>query len=466
MSWSIELLSELLRDGAVEMRRQAVGELATIGGEEARALLVSALVDEDDAVRKAAGAALRALSPDPPGVASVDHLLGMYGFEFAETVAEKYRQEIARHFANVSDAGLVPDVVRGLIWRVQRGSEHGATLLGSMGPLAAGAVEALAALAGDEKMGQPAMGALKRIGRDAQPAVPSVLAQLRSEKPWVREAAARALGAITAEPSDEIFRALLDALGDEGEVQRAASSALGSLPLPHDAREVIVELLRRGKTRPGALALEACADRIQDPIPLFASLLDDPNASFTAANALACRASDPAALEPLLAACRAGNQTAVGVLGYCKPPPPAAVHLACEIVRDAAHPGRSEAASVLKIYFDSHVAPADRDALELAIDLKREDWTGTREDATSPDGIWAAVIQTGRDRTSYREIEIEYEVVVWERARRKVFATFHYTYFESAHSKSDTTPTKLRFAESGRRLFIELADGRTDEKTF
>ena len=210
------LLLGLAHDPAPEIRAGAVEGLALLGDDPALAAVAEALGDEADPVRDAAAEGLAGLGPR--GVPALARAV-----ERSAGVGASWRVTLARALGEGGGEDAVPALT--------------SLLDGPSGPAAAAALGKIGAPAAVGPLvawlGNPsATGRVEAIEALAQLAAresaPAITAQLTSDRPEIRGAAARALGRLRWEAAS----GRLEALRSDycGRVRRAAVEALAKLP--------------------------------------------------------------------------------------------------------------------------------------------------------------------------------------------------------------------------------------------
>lgn len=83
-------------------------------------------------------------------------------------------------------------------------------------------------------------------------------------------------------------------------------------------------------------------------------------------------------------------------------------------------------------------------------------------DVTSDDGTLGVTSRLARDRTSYRESDLDYEVTVFALDTRRVIATSYYSVSEDASGRRGSAPVGAAFGTEPSTVLIRLDDGTTE----
>jgi HEAT repeat protein len=264
----------------------AIGDWARLAGETAEKLLLAALSDPHEEVRRAATRSLGALweLPGVSGLGDEDH---------------NVRRDAAVVLGELGDPRAVEPLIAALRnkdWEMLQVAVEALVKIGrpTVGPL-------IAAL-GDEDsyVRQAAAVALGAIGDPR--AVEPLSAALRDGNSYVRRAAAEALGRLGG---PHAVGPLIAALRDEDErIREAAAEALGRLGDPR-AVGPLIAALRDEDSYVRREATEALV-KIDGPAvePLIAALRDEDERIREAAAEALGRLGDPRAVGPLIAALR------------------------------------------------------------------------------------------------------------------------------------------------------------------
>lgn len=297
-----KMLAKQLKSEEVEERRLAVEELGDIGDPADIPVLASALRDPETPIRRLAAKALIKVN-DP---AAVEPLIAALA-DPAEAGA--WQSDVIAALEHYQDPRSVPACIAALDNHDAKVRRAAASLLGSMGDLAAlePLLKALfdpdAAVAGDAayaiaKLGQPAMPGLLQVLQDAPAqariaaadalgiiadtkAIPALVAALKDQDSYLQIAAAKALARIR-HPS--VIEPLVNALEDSSNaaffygVSDEASAALVKLGKP--AIAPMLESLKRPATSGrGRLLIIRLLGELPDPraVEPLVGLLSEPN---------------------------------------------------------------------------------------------------------------------------------------------------------------------------------------------
>jgi HEAT repeat protein len=213
---ALPLALQLLADPDARLRAASVEALSLLGGEEARSRIAAAVSDPEPAVRRAAVAAIAR-----HGALAVPVLAK--ALATVDPNPEDWRETVARALGDTGVAEAVAPLSALLDGDAAKVAAAGLGRLGTRDaaapllsllerPQALGRIEAIEALA---------QCASTEAGK-------TLAAELTSDRPWVRAAAARALGKLRYEPAS----AALEALRSDyySDVRRAAVEALARLP--------------------------------------------------------------------------------------------------------------------------------------------------------------------------------------------------------------------------------------------
>jgi len=211
-----ELAAALAQDPDGRLRAAGVEALSLAAPDEARSRLGALVADPDPAVRRRAVAALGA-----QGARAVPELAKALAVE--DPNPEDFQEAVARSLGDTGAAEAVPPLASLLGGSAAKVAAQSLGRLGTReaAPPLLALLERRQALGRVEAIEALAQCASAEAGR-------SLAGELTSDRPWVRAAAARALGRIRYEPASASLEALrADYYAD---VRRAAVEALARLP--------------------------------------------------------------------------------------------------------------------------------------------------------------------------------------------------------------------------------------------
>jgi len=294
-----EPLAAALRDESAAVRAQAARALSWNGAGAARqsAALLAALRDRDESVRVAAARALEAA-----GELTGDAFETVLRASADASDGSRSSLVRAAHAVGRRDPGLPAALLRFLEYRspATRAAAADALVASGTGALAALRPALAAAVNADRR--EVLLGILARIGPDAGPALPEILAAMQDADGSTREAAVRAAGALGDRGADAA-PALLGLIRNGDFAAPAAGLALGAiLPGADSLLPECLEMLRTLSNPAAKKALRtALAGAPDRSVPAVARWLEGNEAARQEAFAtLAAIGRASRAAEPLL----------------------------------------------------------------------------------------------------------------------------------------------------------------------